>query len=58
MITKILTFAKLGNEIFLKDSRYLILKSAIFQHTFPIIRADSTKKLMKYILIEHESDPS
>ena len=48
MITTILTLAKLGIDIFLKDFGYLILKSAIRQHTFPTIRVDSIKNLLKY----------
>ena len=53
MITTILTFAKLGNEIFLKDFHYLTLKS-----TFPTFRVDSIKNLMIYALIECDSNPS
>ena len=48
MIATILTIAKLGNGIFLKDFWYLVLKSAIFQPTFPTIRIDSFKTSMKY----------
>ena len=41
----------------MKDFWFLVLESAIFQPTFPSIRVDVIKNLMKYALIEHESIP-